>query len=92
MLEPQLDGFVVVFKHRGVQLVFVQLQVFGEKFPGELDGVFLEVIAKGKVAHHFKKGVVAGGAAHIFQVVVLAAHAQALLGRGGPFAVPLFLA
>jgi hypothetical protein len=35
--------------------------------------------------------VVAGGAAHVFQVVVLAAHAQTLLGGGGTNVVALFL-
>lgn len=40
-----------------------------------MDRVAFEVIAEGEVAHHFKEGVVAGGVADVFQVVVLAACA-----------------
>ena len=60
--------------------------------PGELDGLFFEVVAKGEVAQHLEKGVVAGAGADIFQIVVLAAHPQTLLAGGGPVVVPLFQA
>ena len=58
--------------------------------PGELDGLFLKIVAKGEVAQHLEKGVVAGAGADIFQIVVLAADAQTLLAGGGPVVVPLF--
>ncbi len=91
-LFPQPVGLVVVEVDRGVEARLVQADDFGEELPGKLDGVFLEVVAKGEVAEHFKKGVVAGGAADVFQVVVLAAHAQAFLGRGGAGVAGLVLA
>ena len=64
--------------HRHVVLVVVAVA-----FPGKLldkaDGLPLEVVAEREVAEHLEKGVVAGGVADVFQVVVLAAGAHALL-------------
>ena len=48
-----------------------------------MDRVAFEVVAEGEVAHHFKEGVVAGGVADIFQIVVLAACPHAFLRGGG---------
>ncbi len=53
------------------------------------DGLFLEIIAKGKIAEHFEKGVVAIGEADIFEVVVFAAGADAFLASGGAVVVAL---
>ena len=60
----------------------------GEQLPGPGDGLALEVVAKAPVAHHLEKGVVVVVLAHIIQVVVLAAGADALrqgedAGAGG---------
>ena len=51
---------------------------------------FLEVVAEGEVAHHLEEGVVALGEAHVFEVVVFAAGADAFLGGGGAVVVALF--
>ena len=48
-----------------------------------MDRVALEVIPEGKIAQHFEKRMVAGGPAHIFEVVVLAADPQAFLRTRG---------
>ena len=74
-----------------VEPILGQFQVFGDEGPRETDGVFLEVVPEGEVAEHFEESVVARGAAHVVEVVVLAAHAQALLGRGGTHVVAFFL-
>ncbi len=58
--------------------------------PGELDGFGFEVVAEGEVAQHFEERVVAAGVADVFQIVMLAAGADALLGRGGAGVVALF--
>ena len=58
-------------------------QLAGEQLPGEADRLLLEVVAEGEVAEHLEEGVVARGAAHLLEVVVLAAGAHALLRRGG---------
>jgi len=89
-LLPQSEGLVVVLVDRGVEARLVEPDHLGQKRPGEPDGVFLEVVAKREVAEHFEKGVMPGGTADIFQVVVLAADTQALLRRGGPL-VPGFI-
>ena len=62
----------------------------GHQLPGVGDGIFLEIIAEGKIAEHFEKGVVAIGEADIFEVVVLAAGADAFLAGGGAVVVALF--
>ena len=54
----------------------------GDKFPGECDGVALEVVAEREVAEHFKEGMVTAGKSHVFKVVMLAAGADAFLRRG----------
>eukprot|EP00966_Prymnesium_polylepis_P272236 6289816-Prymnesium_polylepis.1 len=47
-----------------------------------VDGLFLEVVAKAPAAEHLEKGVVVRVHAHVLEVVVLAAGADALLGVG----------
>ncbi len=55
------------------------------QFPPVGDGVLLEVVAEAEVAEHLEEGVVACGKADVFQVVVLAAGADAFLrSRGAP--------
>src|SRR6201999_4161017 len=50
---------------------------------GEDDGFFLEVVTKAEVTEHLEERVVARRGPHGFEVVVLAADADALLaGRG----------
>ncbi len=61
----------------------------GDQLPGKGDGLFFEVIAKGKIAQHLEKGVVAIGEADIFEVVVLAPGAHAFLRGGGALVVAL---
>ena len=50
---------------------------------------FFEIIAEGKIAEHLEKGVVAIGEADIFEVVMLAAGADAFLASGGAVVVAL---
>src|SRR5260370_4757944 len=78
-------------KNRYVEFVFRNGEPFGrsDQLPGVGDGFFLEVIAKGKIAEHLEKSMMALGEADIFEVVVLAAGAHAFL-RGGGFIVVAF--
>ena len=55
-----------------------------------MNRVAFEIVAKREIAHHFKKGMVAGGVADVFQVVVFAACAYAFL-RGGSAIVGAFI-
>ena len=68
--------------HGNPELFRRQAQVAGKKLPGEAYRLALEIIPEAEIAEHFKKGVVARGVAHIFQVVVLAAGAHAALAAG----------
>ncbi len=65
--------------NRHQQLVLGQTVNAGDQLPGMVDGLFLEIVTKGKIAQHFEKRVVAGGVANIFKVIVLAAGTNAFL-------------
>ena len=71
------------FEHGGVEEVLVDAVHAGQEFPGPVDGLGLEVVAEAPVAEHLEHRVVVGIVSDFFQVVVLAAHAQALLRVGG---------
>ncbi len=79
---PNFARFVIILVNRHIEAVFRELQNLGDKFPSVLDGVLLEIIAKGEVAQHFKKSMVASRAPNRIKVVVLAAGAHAFLRRG----------
>ena len=85
VLEPEFLGLVVLFVDGDPealrrQAVAAVVDAGGEQFPGELDGVFLEVVAEGEVAAHLEEGAVPGGLADFLDV----AGADALLHAGGP--------
>ena len=67
----------------GVEAVRGDLPHFGDEFPGPVDGFLLEIIAEGPVAEHLEERVVIGVQTHVFEVIVLAARADALLGVDG---------
>ena len=69
-------------KHRHVQPVFVQSIAVGQQLPRPIDGLGLEVVAKRPIAEHLEQRVVVGVHPDLFQIVVFAADAQALLGVG----------
>ncbi len=87
---PQLHRVVVVGVDGEPETIHRQTVDIDHQLPRVLDGVFLEVVAKGEVAEHLEKGVVTRGVTHVFQVVVLAAGAHALLGRAGAGLFALF--
>ena len=87
VLGPVAGSFVVArqplflasLKHRHVEVGGVQVEHIHQILPCHVDGTLLEVVAEAPVAQHLKHGVVVGVVAHLFQVVVLAAHTEALL-------------
>ena len=82
-LVPDVVGLVVLGIDRDPELFGGQHEVLRQELPGEVDGVMLEVVAEREVAEHLEERVVAGGVADVVKVVVLAAGADALLGRRG---------
>ena len=89
---PDGRRLVVITVDCDPQLVCRQLQLLCAELPGPGNGFLLEVVAEGEVAEHFEEGVMAGSAAHIFQVIVLSRDTQALLCRRGPRIAAVFLA
>ena len=95
LLVPDLEGLVVgggglvSGKDRGIETVGVQAHPLGggQKLPGPVDGVTLEVVAEGEVAKHLEIGAVAGGVADVLDV----AGADALLAGAHPVAGGLLL-
>ena len=82
-------GGLVAGKDGGVQPVGLQAHPLGagQKLPGPVDGLVLEVVAEGEVAQHLEIGAVAGGVADVLDV----AGADALLAGGHPVAGRLLL-
>ena len=88
---PQPEGFFVVAVYGDIKLVLRQAQFFSDELPCKADGFSFKIGCKGKVAQHFEKGVVPCRAPDIFQVVVLAAYAQAFLRSGRAIVRAFFL-
>jgi len=90
--RPQLPGLLVALGRvllgriglvdGRVDALRRELPDLDHQLPGPVDGVLLEVVAEGPVAQHLEEGVVVGVQAHVIEVVVLAAGADALLGVG----------
>ena len=55
------------------------MQHVNEVFPCHIDGALLEIVSKRPVAKHLEHGVVICVVTNFLQVVMLSAHAQALL-------------
>ena len=81
-LGPDVVGLVVGLVDGGPQLLGRQLVFLRQQLPRPHECVALEVVAERPVAEHFEERVVARRIADVFQVVVLAAGAQAALHGG----------
>ena len=91
VLEPCLAGLLVkdgavfgaAFEHGRIEQLGIDAVDLGEQFPRPVDSLGLEVVAKTPVAQHLEHSVVVCIVSHFFEVVVLSAHAEALLAVGG---------
>ena len=93
LLGPDVPGLLVELGRialglvrlvdRGVEAVLREFPDLGDELPGVVDGLTLEVVAEGPVAQHLEERVVVGVETDVFEVVVLTAGADALLGIGG---------
>ncbi|EKD36680.1 MAG: hypothetical protein ACD_75C01413G0001 [uncultured bacterium] len=84
-------GLVIVLIDRDPEFLRIDAKFNGKKIPGETDGFFLEIVAEGKVAEHFEKGMVPGGVSDIFQIVVLAAGPDTPLTGNCPHIITFLL-
>ena len=73
---------LLALEDRDLEPLRVEAELLRQELPAEGDGLLLEVVPEGEVAEHLEEGVVAGGLAHVLEVVVLAAGPDALLGGG----------
>ena len=80
------------FEHRYIEVLRVDVERFHQILVGPRDGLPLEIVAEAPIAEHLKHGVVISVVAHLFQVVVLSAHAQTLLRIGLPATLGLGIA
>ena len=78
-LVPEVEGLVVGLVDRDHEARRIDLQRAGDEVPGEANRVLLEVIAEGEIAEHLEEGVMPGGVADVFEIVVFAAGAHAAL-------------
>jgi hypothetical protein len=51
----------------------------GQEFPSEGNRIFLEIVAKRKIAQHFEKSMMPRGMPDILQIVVLATNPETFL-------------
>ncbi len=89
-LDPEPFGLVVVLVDRKPEPLDGQFELVDQQVPGKGNGVLLEIVAKREIAQHLEEGVMARAGADIFQVIVLAADAHALLAGRGALIVALF--
>ena len=87
-LFPDAGGLIVSVIDGDAQLVLVDGEVLRQQFPGEGNGLLLEIVAKAEVAQHLEKRVVPRGVTHIVEVIVLAARPHAFLRRRRPLVIP----
>ena len=76
---PQSRRFFILRIDRDQQFILVQAKFTCNQRPGLFNRHFFEIITKGKIPQHFEKGVMPGGIAHIFQIIMFAARAHTFL-------------
>ena len=78
-LAPQVKRFVIGMINGDGQPVGVQPPDLGHQRPRVRDRLFLKIIAKRKIAQHFKECVMPRGIADIVEIIVFAASTYAFL-------------
>ena len=93
MFHPNVFGFfiqgqVVIsasFKNSGIHAVGRYPHFIVQKFPGPINCLLLEIIAKRPVAQHLEHGMMVRIVANFLQIVMLARHAQTFLCIGNTY-------
>ena len=68
LVYPNVVSLLVVLVNGGPEQVFGDFKSLCEELPSPRNSFFLEVIAKGEVAQHFKERAVAGGVTYALKV------------------------
>ena len=88
LLLPNFRRLVILRVNRRIELIFRQLNDFGQKFPSPGNRLFFEIIAKGEIAEHLKIRLMARRPPHVLDV----ARADTALARRDARARRLHLA
>jgi hypothetical protein len=80
-------GLFIPPKVRGVQSSRVHLQFIRQKGPRHGDGLLFEVISKGPIPKHFKKGVVVNILPNIVEIIVFTTRTDAFLRIDSTFQI-----
>ncbi len=90
LVGPDREGLVVILVDGDREFLGrdVQPTPRGQKLPGPVDGLPLEIVTKREVSEHLEEGVMPWGPAHVVDV----ARPQTLLAGGGPRKLQLALA
>ena len=88
LVGPDVPGDVVVLVRRRAEPLAGNPEILGQELPRPVDRLALEVVAEAPVAEHLEERVVAGRAADLLEVVVLAGDAQDALVVDGALVRP----
>ena len=91
-LLPERGRVLVLVVDGDQQALLVEAVVLGDKSPGHLDRLRLEIVAEREIAEHFEERVMACGISDVVEVVVLATGADALLSGHCALVAARFLA
>ena len=82
-LQPDIGGLIIVIENGRPKSVGWHAQCDGQKLPGIVNCIALEVITEAEVSEHLEKSVVSRGVANVLEVIVFTARANTTLrGRG----------
>ena len=79
-VAPQIA--LIILENGGPQALLRQMPHVRQQLPGPRDGFLLVIVAKGPIPQHLEEGMMYWRPADVIQIVVLAAHAHALLRIG----------
>ena len=79
---PQIECFVVCMIDGDQKAFRVEAPFLGEKGPGVVDRLFLEIVPETEISEHLEEGMMARRVADIIEIVVLAPCSHAFLGAG----------
>ncbi len=79
---PQIECLVVGMVDGDQKAFGVEAPFLGEKGPGVIDRLFLEIVPETEVSEHLEEGMMARRVADIIEIVVLAACSHAFLSTG----------
>ena len=91
-LFPKIKRLIIGVINRGRQPIWIKPPFFGEQRPRVNNRLLLKIIAKRKIAKHFKESMMPRSVANIIKIIMLAACAHTFLARRSGHIWPFFKA